>query len=435
MNKNPISCDLLIIGAGVAGTAAALFSAPKGISTAVVGIASQLRFASGLLDLLGVHPVTGKSIRTDPWAAIRSMDSAMPKHPYARIHTDVIRSAFAEYMAALAEAGLHYRFHPNENTMVMTSVGTFKTTYAVPAGMWPAVAVFSEKRPCLIVDFEGFKGFSANHCSCSMAKHHPIKTARISISSLPGDFYPESIAREFESAEFRSHVVRSIRPHLDGIAAVGLPAVLGVAESEKVRMDLEQQLAVPVFEIPTLPPSVPGLRLETALEKQMSKWGVLSLLQQKVLSAQYLPGGGFQCRIGRSEPEITVHSQGVLLATGRFFGKGLAADRKGLRETVLNLPVFQPESRNRWHHQDLFHPEGHPINQAGLEVDNDFHPLGTNGKPVYPMLFAAGGILAHQDWMRMKCGTGMSLATAYTAVNSFLKLRPRKNTVPTGDMQ
>jgi glycerol-3-phosphate dehydrogenase subunit B len=31
-------------------------------------------------------------------------------------------------------------------------------------------------------------------------------------------------------------------------------------------------------------------------------------------------------------------------------------------------------------------------------------------------LFAAGSILAHQDWMRMKCGSGLAIATAYAAV-------------------
>jgi glycerol-3-phosphate dehydrogenase subunit B len=28
--------------------------------------------------------------------------------------------------------------------------------------------------------------------------------------------------------------------------------------------------------------------------------------------------------------------------------------------------------------------------------------------------------LAHQDWMRMKCGSGLAIATAYGAVNALL---------------
>jgi glycerol-3-phosphate dehydrogenase subunit B len=52
------------------------------------------------------------------------------------------------------------------------------------------------------------------------------------------------------------------------------------------------------------------------------------------------------------------------------------------------------------------------VNQAGLETDDSFHPVDEAGKPVFEGLFAAGSILAHQDWMRMKCGCGLAIATA-----------------------
>jgi glycerol-3-phosphate dehydrogenase subunit B len=52
------------------------------------------------------------------------------------------------------------------------------------------------------------------------------------------------------------------------------------------------------------------------------------------------------------------------------------------------------------------------VNRAGLEVDDRFRPLDKDGSPV-PGVFAAGSVLAHQDWMREKCGSGLALATAY----------------------
>ena len=51
-----ISCRLLVIGAGMAGMAASLFAARRGIDTVQVGLSSTIPFASGLLDLLGVYP-------------------------------------------------------------------------------------------------------------------------------------------------------------------------------------------------------------------------------------------------------------------------------------------------------------------------------------------------------------------------------------------
>ncbi len=42
-------------------------------------------------------------------------------------------------------------------------------------------------------------------------------------------------------------------------------------------------------------------------------------------------------------------------------------------------------------------------------------------QPVFYNLHAAGSILAHQDWTRMKCGSGLSIATAYAAVEGFCR--------------
>jgi len=102
-------------------------------------------------------------------------------------------------------------------------------------------------------------------------------------------------------------------------------------------------------------------------------------------------------------------------------GGGLHADRRGVRETLFDLPVHQPEGREGWHRQDFLDPKGHPVNRAGLEIDDSFRPLAASGRPAHAHLFAAGSILAHQDWIRMKCGAGLSIATAYGAVQGAVK--------------
>ena len=35
---------------------------------------------------------------------------------------------------------------------------------------------------------------------------------------------------------------------------------------------------------------------------------------------------------------------------------------------------------------------------------------------------AAGSILAHQDWKRQKCGSGLAIATAYGAVQACARM-------------
>jgi len=70
---------------------------------------------------------------------------------------------------------------------------------------------------------------------------------------------------------------------------------------------------------------------------------------------------------------------------------------------------------------DFLDLRGHPVNRAGLEIDNLFRPLDSSGGAAFERLFAAGSILAHQDWMRMKCGSGLAIGSAYAAVNAYVK--------------
>ena len=120
-----------------------------------------------------------------------------------------------------------------------------------------------------------------------------------------------------------------------------------------------------------------------------------------------------------AERAMLEHRAGaVLLASGRFLGKGLRAERTGVHESIFDLPVFQPPRREDWHQRDLFHRKGHLINRSGLEIDDRFRPVGENRRPVYPNLYAAGAILAHQDWIRQKCGSGLAIASAYGAIKA-----------------
>jgi len=195
---------------------------------------------------------------------------------------------------------------------------------------------------------------------------------------------------------------------------------LGLYRTHEVISQLEELLGVPLFEIPTIPPSVPGLRLKEAFERGLRLRGVQYFSLTRALKVRQPSDGQFETQIGRDDVEHIVHSRGVILASGRFIGGGLQADRKSIRETIFDLPVYQPDSRRDWHHRDFLDSRGHLINQAGLEIDDAFRPLGDSGGPAFETLFAAGSILAHNDWKRLKCGAGLAIATAFGAVNSFI---------------
>jgi len=418
---DPKEYPLVIVGTGLAGMAAALFAANRGIAAAQVGGAGGILFASGFMDLMGVHPVERGRRLEDPWAGIDEVRRDIPEHPLARMENGDIRQALEEVLVFLEAGGLPYVRFQEKNAEVITPLGTVKPTYAVPRSMEAGVVALREGRPCLLVDFLGLKEFNARLIASALEDRWPgLRWARISFpgSERMSRVFTRHMAKALELREPQEQLAEKVRPLVRDAEAVGMPAVFGIGRAHEIVSRFQQAVGVPVFEIPTLPASVPGFRLRVTFSSHLQGRGIRPFYQTKVLQVRE-EGDGFLLSIGGAGVERLVRARGILLATGRFFSQGLMADRKGIREPLFDLPVRQPASRTLWHSRDLMDRRGHPVNRAGLEVDDRFRPLDRAGKPAFRRLFAAGSILAHQDWIRMKCGSGLAIATAYAAVKAF----------------
>jgi len=438
-----IRADLTIIGAGMAGLSAAIFALNRGISTLITGKRSSMNFATGLMDLMGVHP-SGREW-DNPWEAIEMVRRDIPGHPYSSISSEDICQSLEEVVDFLRGQNLNYSMREQQNVNVLTSLGTMKKSYIVPEAMWKGVTALESRAPALIIDFSGMKIFSAKQIVSTISSIWPkLQSARIEFPGMENleEVYPEHIARALDVEANRISLAELVKPLLGSgqyrFEYVGFPALLGMYKSEETINQLEQLLGVPVFEIPTPPVSVPGIRLHEALTQGLAKNSKLISSTEMVQSVKPLQNQRLLIRTGAAESSFTpggfnsdrynqmingfkdraVESRAVILATGRFMGRGLTAKRTGICESLLNLPVTQPEEREMWHHKDLFYPQGHPVNRAGIEIDSMMRPLSKSGNPFAQNLFAAGSILAHSDWTRMKCGSGVAIATAFAAVKS-----------------
>ncbi len=422
----PIECDLVVVGRGMSGMAATLFAANRGISTVQVGMTGEIIFASGCLDLLGIPSPELEGPLDDPWAAIDRLSQEMPDHPYTRMKREEMEAALDEFVSFLNAQGLSYINTSGQNAEMITPLGTVKRTYYVPESMWEGVKALRENIPGLLVGFYGMSDFSATQMAATLTDVWPnIRSARVSFPGnsenrelIPGDIMAETM----ELSKNRAELAQAVRPLVGDAGVVGVPAVMGMKGTRKILSDIENHIGVPVFEIPTFPVSVPGLRLNEAFAHGLLEKGVKRLIQTRVHRADPSNDGTFVLHVGRNAPEMALHTRGVILATGRFWSRGLVADRDGIREPLFSLPVHQPENRGQWHQETFLDLKGHPVNQAGVEIDDFFRPLGESGEPGFERLFTAGAILAHQDWKRMKCGSGLAIGTAFKAVEAFTKM-------------
>ena len=423
-----LECDLAIIGCGLSGMAAALFAAEKGFSTVQTGVSSGLIFASGLLDVMGTHPVEAGHRWVDPWAAIDAVSNDIPDHPYARLTRDVIKESLGKVVSFLGKNNLSYVKSGENNSVLMTPLGTTKTSYYIPQSMWEGVSALKEKRPCLIVGFDELKDFSAARVARGlMAQWSGLRWQNISLKGMVKTsslFSGDILARDMESAGNVENLANLIRPHLKDAETVGLPAILGMRRPQEIIRKLSLELGAKVFEIPTTPLSVPGLRLNEAFTQGLAEKGVKQFFPERILSWEKEDDGTIFLAMGQGpQKKKWIRAEGVILATGRFWAHGLRADRDRIREPLFDLPVHQPEKRDEWHREDFLDLRGHPVNRAGLNIDDQFRPLNRAGEPALENLFAAGSILAHQDWMRMKCGSGLAISSAFAAVKAFANMR------------
>jgi glycerol-3-phosphate dehydrogenase subunit B len=423
--------QLAIIGSGLAGLAASVFAGNRGIRAAQVGNTGALAYTTGYFDLLGCHPVAEGRCLDDPWAGLAALRQDEPLHPLARVADADIRTAFNELVVALDRLGLGYSGPGERNLQALSPAGTAKPTLCVPLTMRGGVDAHAERRATLLIDFVGLKGYSARQVAANLRSDWPgLTTARLAFPQMEqgAEVYPEVMARALEVPATREQLAERIRPALDEaqsqsgveIDAVGVPAILGVHGSGLVHAELERLIGVSLFEIPTMPPSVPGTRLRELFEQRFPSDQLALVPQQKVQQLE-LGETGARLSLQDSFGQVSIEAETLILATGRFLSGGLEAGVSGLRETLLDLPVTQPDGRGGWYRERYLDPRGHAVNRAGVEVDERFRPLASNGKPLSPRLFAAGILLAHQDWIRQRCGAGVAIATAYRAVTEAAK--------------
>jgi len=179
---------------------------------------------------------------------------------------------------------------------------------------------------------------------------------------------------------------------------------------------------------PRLPhPFGEDVSADALVEQVFPQKGITIIPQQKILSIEFSDGRA-ELHLNDSFGPLIIDCRAVILATGRFLSGGLDSSMDTIIEPLLNIPVTQPDSREQWYRHKYLDLDGHAVHRAGIEIDDRYRPLGTDGKPLYENVFAAGIILAHQDWIRQRCGAGIAISTAYKAVESAARFLSKHDT-------
>jgi len=411
--RGQLHYDAVVIGAGTSGLVAGARLAEGGARVCVLakGVGST-HLAPGTIDVLGYDP----SRVSSPAGALERFAAARPDHPYARLGFDAIAEAvrwFSERVAAGPLPEYRYVGDLERNMQLPTAVGALRPSALVPETM-AAGDTASGERVC-IVGTRSLRDFHPALCAANLRRAGvDARSVDIEIEVDRADQNTLGLARRFDDPAWRAAFAGRLALKLKAHESVGLPAMLGLRDPHGAWSDVQHRLGRPVFEIPGLPPSVPGMRVYEILRSTLRAAGGRLVLGAEVVSCE---------RDGSRVASVATRSAGhdahfaapwFVLASGGFGSGAIELDsRWAAHERVLGLELRGvPEAGQPRFVADYVAEQ--PMSRVGVAVDGELRAEGADNVVV------AGSALPGAVPWREGSGEGIALASGSHAAKLVL---------------
>ena len=412
--KPSLQYDAVVIGAGVAGLTAAARLAEGGASVCVLakGVGST-HLAAGTIDVLGYD---GERVES-PAQALPGFAAANPDHPYALLGPDSVGPAldwFSERVEAGPKPGYRYRGSLERNTLLPTAVGVARPSALFPETMAPGD--LADTTPICFVGMPVMRDFHPSLCAANV-RRLGIETRALEIDVDLGRAEANALglARKLDDPAQRAAFTAGLATRLHGEFRVGLPAIAGLADPHGVWTDLQERLGRPVFEIPTLPPSVPGMRVYDILRAALRAAGGRLVFGTAVVGAER-DGERVVALRGHTSGRDTIYgARWIVLAAGGVASGALelGSDWQA-RDTVLGLPLRgMPAGAEPRFRAEYFADQ--PMAGVGIAVDGSLLAEGTEN------VFVAGASLGGAHPWKEHSGEGIAITSGYAAADAILQ--------------
>lgn len=449
-----LETDLVVIGGGMAGLIAGTIAAEAGLDTILLRKGqSATAYSSGAIDVIGYLPEASEPI-ISPEEGLFALSRLYPLHPYNVLGYDK-RIEFEKVMENIVgrtkdtvtwlKAHLDGTIVPlmgdfKSNMHPITILGTTKPTCLIQKTMHNGDVHDREDSVLLFVGIMGYADFNPSIAAKTYLEDRmaaagpPRKVGHCIIQVMPfGKPYNVSsieLARHLDHEGSIENLAEQLKEHIEKIGAthVAFPPVLGLQDALKNKEKLEELTGTTVFELLGFPPSIPGQRLQRALETIFTKAGGKMLLGHEATSYLKVDDSLKSITAASHRREIKIDAKAFVLATGKYIGGGIAGDEKGLRETVFDLwPVTGDYHSameivpSRFTSRLSISPTGQPIQSCGLSVDPRFRPVDEDGLEWAKNLFAAGAVLAGYNYSVEKSGLGVAATSGYSAAKNAIE--------------
>lgn len=395
--------DAIVIGAELDGLLAAARLCELGYSVRMFSNgAGSLHYSPDGLHVLGYLPSDESEMITMPLNSITELDM---DHPYQKLGVEKVSNALDWYIELVSSIHYPIELYP-QNKKVVSPAGQFVPACGISRGQ--STLENLNGKNIVLVGFEGHRDFPCDLISVELQKQGFQIT--IIETSAPGLVLENAaIASAFDTlgdpAVFFSALKKQLPLHTD--LAV-FPAIMGMTGYNKVLSAAEQALEIPCLELPTLPPSVPGMRLEHCFRNHLKKSRV-QIHTGAALEEHTLESGGVI--VLRDSMGHQYKADVVIISNGGVLMGGVEIDSYGqTREKIFGLTTYQSTSLKAETVADFLNA----LHHAGVETDDRLRPR-KNNTGVLPNMFVTGRSLSHWNSAVESSNEGVCISTGWAA--------------------
>jgi glycerol-3-phosphate dehydrogenase subunit B len=420
-----MKADIAVVGSGLTALVAARTLQKAGRNPVLIwpGL-SSLYFLYATVDVLGYANVSSAQPVDEPFTGVRQLIAENPDHPYARAGLASLEGGSKLLLEWLRQAGFNWQGTLARNLLLPTATGTPKPSCLVPTSM--VAGDLHRDEPIVFCGFDGYQDFIPELAAANLSRgwnggRRTVTAIRVSLPGIKPDqlFTSVDLARSFEDATFRRDVAGQLRRAIkDDGARLGMPAVLGLTHDTDVHAEFEKETGHPVFEIPTVPPSVLGLRLFDRLRRHLQETGVEMIWAAPAHDAEVVNGRCLRIHLKSAGREQPVEARAFVLALEDAVDGAWRAGAHTVRDPFFHQVLAHHATPAERTDESLFQPQpfatiGYPVSDRLQPLDKDGHPLATN-------VFVAGGGIAGYDPTAIKARGGMAIATGYRAAQEAM---------------
>ncbi|MCE9623855.1 MAG: FAD-binding protein [Deltaproteobacteria bacterium] len=432
-----IKTDIVIIGSGLAAYAAALELRGSGREVTVVAKApGASALNSGAWDIAD-SPIRGRKDEWKDWPswkeALRQILRREERHPYTLLSRGQSETDFVDFVektVARAAAVLPLPMASGDPLALVGDLGTVKPSAWVQASMRDADLRRWDQAKVLVVGIPGFPNFNARFIQQSLLEQQeaqrkthvkfagsfdleiPEWAGRVSMSAIE---LAQRLDREEVFVSFGQEIVR----YLEGkvYTHLLLPPIMGLENTPAILQALNRITGLTAAETLATPMSVPGWRLQQALENFFHE----NHCERLEGEAVGFDADGRRVKalyVHRGDQRLKLKAGAFLLATGKYLGGGI--QRRGRwKEPLFNLPIFLDgrvlDSQSLPQTSRPHVAERQPFLSCGVTVNSLGQALDVEGQIVFDNLFAAGAILGEFSPAQDRCAAGVSLVSGTIA--------------------